>query len=606
MEFASSYLSYRILRKKTEAVSRKNLFLWTLGFGLWAALSVPVLLFGETRSVTYLKNSEQELTIYFIDGKIPGNTMMIIGGIQGDEPGGYLAADLYADMLLEKGSLIVVPRANFYSIRKNQRGVNGDMNRKFDLNQKIDDADSRIIDILDNLIARSNVLLNLHEGSGFYNPEYISDIRNPDRFGQSIIADAATYTNPEGKKIDLLGPASQVIQEINENIPAADHKFHFNNHDTFSESSKHKEQRKSATFYALSKMGIPAFGIETAKDLPSIQMKVRYETLAINAFMKEFGIIPEHPSISLPTPELDHLVINVIGNSVPFAVNNGSTLSIKAGSTIHVMSVVANYQRGLSIDIVGIGNSNDLGRVAVINSPTTIKVYKDAFKCGEVHVETTAGNIPEKTPAAAVVQSTALKQLEISVSNKNMVVSNGDTLHIIRGDLIKITDAWGTDGRRGNFKVNFVGFVGNELVNDGEDRNYEIDTASSLLKRFSIDGNGDCYRIEATDRSRLAGTVYVKLEEPRVDYVIVEKEKGTIMAFPPGSTVNCQKDDTFRLLAVVSNVTVSPSLSAVSIAGKGQSRELSLPASLVMTENTFIRFLRNDMEIGSIAFRTEQ
>ena len=41
---------------------------------------------------------------------------MLIGGIQGNEPGGFLSADLYADMSLEKGNLIVVPRANFNSI----------------------------------------------------------------------------------------------------------------------------------------------------------------------------------------------------------------------------------------------------------------------------------------------------------------------------------------------------------------------------------------------------------------------------------------------------------------------------------------------------------
>jgi len=66
----------------------------------------------ETRVKTYFENTDHELTVYFITGKEPGNTMMIIGGIQGDEPGGYIAADLYADMLLEKGNLIVVPRAN--------------------------------------------------------------------------------------------------------------------------------------------------------------------------------------------------------------------------------------------------------------------------------------------------------------------------------------------------------------------------------------------------------------------------------------------------------------------------------------------------------------
>jgi predicted deacylase len=57
---------------------------------------------------------------------------MLIGGIQGDEPGSYLTADLYADIHLKKGNLIVVPRANFYSILLSRReGLTGDMNRKF-------------------------------------------------------------------------------------------------------------------------------------------------------------------------------------------------------------------------------------------------------------------------------------------------------------------------------------------------------------------------------------------------------------------------------------------------------------------------------------------
>ena len=40
--------------------------------------------------------------------------MLIIGGIQGDEPGGFLSADSYADIKLDKGNLIVIPRTNFY------------------------------------------------------------------------------------------------------------------------------------------------------------------------------------------------------------------------------------------------------------------------------------------------------------------------------------------------------------------------------------------------------------------------------------------------------------------------------------------------------------
>ena len=80
----------------------------------------------------FLPNTDHELHVYRIFGEQPGRTIMIIGGIQGDEPGSYLTADLYADIHLKKGNLIVVPRANFYSILLNRReGLTGDMNRKF-------------------------------------------------------------------------------------------------------------------------------------------------------------------------------------------------------------------------------------------------------------------------------------------------------------------------------------------------------------------------------------------------------------------------------------------------------------------------------------------
>lgn len=80
----------------------------------------------------YLANTEHELHVFRIYGKKPGKTIMVIGDIQEDEPGGYLTAGLYADINLKQGNLIVVPSANFHSILLNQRnGLTGDMNRKF-------------------------------------------------------------------------------------------------------------------------------------------------------------------------------------------------------------------------------------------------------------------------------------------------------------------------------------------------------------------------------------------------------------------------------------------------------------------------------------------
>jgi len=79
----------------------------------------------------YFEKTDYELHVFKINGRISGPTLMIIGGIQGDEPGGYVSADMYADVRLKKGNMIVVPRANFMSIMKEVRLVNSDMNRRF-------------------------------------------------------------------------------------------------------------------------------------------------------------------------------------------------------------------------------------------------------------------------------------------------------------------------------------------------------------------------------------------------------------------------------------------------------------------------------------------
>ena len=61
-----------------------------------------------------------------------GSTLLVVGGIHGDEPGGYFAPMLLAKYYkIESGNLWIVPNLNFDSIVKNSRGINGDMNRKF-------------------------------------------------------------------------------------------------------------------------------------------------------------------------------------------------------------------------------------------------------------------------------------------------------------------------------------------------------------------------------------------------------------------------------------------------------------------------------------------
>ncbi len=130
---------------------------------------------------TYFKDTQNELNVYCVYGRNNGNTIFLLGGIQGDEPGGFLSADSYPSIVLEKGNLIVIPRANFHSIITNNRGNNGDMNRKFN-KQEPKDVEGQIVAIIKKYMKQSDVFLNLHDGWGFYSDTYIGPGRNPKIF----------------------------------------------------------------------------------------------------------------------------------------------------------------------------------------------------------------------------------------------------------------------------------------------------------------------------------------------------------------------------------------------------------------------------------------
>lgn len=163
----------------------------------------------------FFEGTDHELHVYNVYGEIPGKTLLLIGGIQGDEPGGFLSVDHYADISLAKGNLIVVPRANFQSIILKRRKINDDMNRKFAEDLK-HNYETKIVEILKKLINESDCMLNLHDGSGFYSDKWEGPARNPKKFGQSIIADCESYVSSEtGQTIHLGDMARSIVAKIN-------------------------------------------------------------------------------------------------------------------------------------------------------------------------------------------------------------------------------------------------------------------------------------------------------------------------------------------------------------------------------------------------------
>lgn len=540
---------------------RSRLSLWCGLWALMAALSCPHAL-AEREHIVHFPNTAYELNIYKIHGKRPGKTLMLIGGIQGNEPGGFLSADLYADMRLEKGNLIVVPRANFHSIILNQRGVHGDMNRKFTPEENGDSMEDKIVNILKKLISESDCLLNLHDGAGYYYPEYLNRWRNPLRFGQAIITDCEDYAVPGQDRVIHLGRmARAVIDEVNPHIQNDLYKFRYMNTRTDDKESPHREQQRSATYYALTEHRIPAFGVETSKFLPSVDLKVRYHNLVINAFKRLFDIIPESPGLVLDAPVLKYLVLSINGQT-PIVLRDRETLAVVSGDAIEVSHIEANYERGLSLDILGYGDLNDYRKAFQIFRDTTIIARKDNHIFAEIPVRVTEAR-PEKVeskpppapqPAAGQERREPAKvdYFVIEAKGLRLLMADGETLHLTKGDAMKIVDVF-PPGMSG-LEVNFKGFVGNWKNNTGEDRGYRIDTGTALMTRYSLNNQGRIYEILASRGEAVLGRILVELAPPKLDHLVLGVNGHEHVLLKPGEAIALSPEDTLSLEEIRTNL----------------------------------------------------
>ena len=500
----------------------------------------------------FFQGTDHELNVYHIHGKEAGPTLLLIGGIQGDEPGGYLAVDHYVDISLARGNLIVVPRANFQSILLNRRQINQDMNRTF-AGDRSPSYEAEVADILKTLIAESDCLLNNHDGSGFFSETWVDDHRNPRRFGQSIIADAETFTIPHsGKRLPLGDLARSVCNEVNGNIKNPDHHFHFNNHRTDAASSLHKEQRKSATYYALQKCHIPAFGVESSKSLP-LELKVRHHHLAINAFMDRLGIVTESPGLNLAPPQLRYLVVNV-NDALPTVIQAGQTLHVRPGDAVTVSHIEANFERGLSADILGVGTINDFRKPLVIRQSTRIAVRKDYLACGSVHIVAGDRSDASVSVSPAAVLPRGLLLFRVRINGQERIYPEGGHAQMVLGDRFEIVDVITGLPDTADLVVNLKGFVGDRQNNTGEDRGFVVRTDRDLWKRYSLKKKGLQYQVRVTHAQALVGTLIIDLKPPEFKYVVLGVGGKTGRCVAAGQTWPVAAGQPVRLVDIATNV----------------------------------------------------
>lgn len=212
--------------------------------------------------------------------------VLVVGGIQGDEPGGFSAATLLAmRYTITRGTLWVVPNLNFPSIIKRSRGLHGDMNRKFAV-LPCTDPEYPTVTRIQELIRAPEVtlVLNLHDGSGYYRPKREGPLHNPARWGQSVIIDQASIAEDVPLR-RLQKVAERVLSSVNKRLLAPEHRLHLHNTRT---AEGDREMEKSLSWFAV-RHGKAAFGLEASKEFP-VEVRAYYHLRMVEAFLTEAGV----------------------------------------------------------------------------------------------------------------------------------------------------------------------------------------------------------------------------------------------------------------------------------------------------------------------------
>lgn len=393
------------------------------------------------------------------------HTALVIGGIQGDEPGGFSAATLLATRYeITKGSLWVVPNLNFPSIIKRTRGLHGDMNRKFATLSASDPEYGtvrRIQEIIDS--PEVSLVLNLHDGSGYYRPEHESRLKNPARWGQSIIIDQEKL--PEGLFMGALADhADKVAKKANLRLLKDIEKIHV--HNTRTVEGDH-EMEKSLSYYAV-RQNKAAFGLEASKEL-GVAGRAFYHLLMIEEFLKMAGLEFERDFELTPAGIGQALAENI---AVSFAGNRIFLPLENARPTINYLPLASNLEC----------------------SPIASKPIMAVLPCGKDSEKLCVHYGNRKISVITPVWHEAIDGLEAIralVDGQERLVRFGQTIDVRKSVLIH--------GEPG-YRVNAIGFSGPKADESGVNLRH-----SDFMPRFSLDRQGTIYRVEVYSGDKFAG-----------------------------------------------------------------------------------------------------
>jgi len=383
-------------------------------------------------------------------------TLLVIGGIHGNEPGGYFSASILATHYkILSNNVWIVPNLNKESIIYDRRGIHGDMNRKFSVIRK-NDKDKPIVDAIKKIILQPQVslVLNLHDGHGFYRKKEQNSIFNPNAWGQTCVIDQCNL-NKKQPFSNLNEIAEDVQKSINKKLLKKHHIFNVKNTQT---KFKDEQMRLSLTYFAVQN-NKPAFAIETSKSLSSVSQKVFYQLLAIEEFMKIM-----HISYSRDFKLNEKNITKIINNYGTLEINHNILLNLRdIKNSLSFIPIKSESNEFHFSHPLGMVKKKKNGIIDVFIGNKKITSLKPQYF--EI-----SGNCPDT--------------YQVEVDKKIIFLKKASNFSV--NDDFKIIK------HKNDYRVNIIGYTNKH---NKDESNIKI-TYRNLIKKYAVDKTNKTFRIE--------------------------------------------------------------------------------------------------------------
>ncbi|MBG87444.1 MAG: hypothetical protein CMO80_11155 [Verrucomicrobiales bacterium] len=298
------------------------------GLGLFIALtSCGLIAFAETSRTEIIgKGTEWESKVHVRDSGIPGPTVMMIGGIHGNEPAGAQAAEQIRHWPLAKGKFIAIPRANVAALGKRIRYIpeapenQRDLNRNFPGEQLDDGTRGKLAAALwmQVLKHKPDWLFDLHEGYQFHGSHQPKPGREKS-VGSSIIYDRG--------ELDPL--VNRMLAAANKTVTNPKRKF---------VSIGRGPKRTGLVSAAIRFLNIKGMILETTYQYQRLPIRTRQHRAMMNVALQHVGLIDRDcVDVMAPTDPQGQLYIGLYdgtGSSARGVSNVVNSLTMQPGFTV--------------------------------------------------------------------------------------------------------------------------------------------------------------------------------------------------------------------------------------------------------------------------------